>query len=485
MSVQTVTAVEPSVELRDLDTSDYLPLSVPGMLAWGVGAAAAFHTAYEILPPAILLFLVCMFRFSQTTNRPRAMYAGWLLGLCIYGPQLAFFYGIFGSAALALWLVLATWLGVYLVLQRFALIKFGAHYGALTAPFIWTGVEYFRSKLYYLRFSWVNVGYVMSPFPESGLLPWLGMYGTGFVLMAFAATFPFFTGKTWHSKLVWLVLLGILIGAGQTMKGRTTSSAATRELRVAGVQLEFADPQAVLKQLDKLIAKSPDAKLLVLSEYTFDGKVPFEIRDWCDQHDRYLIAGGKEYLDEFETQFLNTAFVIGPDGQQLFAQAKKVPIQFFKDGRPAAWQHVWHSPWGKIGLCICYDLSYTRVTDELVRQGAQAIIVPTMDVQDWGARQHNLHARVAPIRAAEYKIPIFRLCSSGISQAIDARGRVFASAGFPGQGEMIAATLKLPPATSRLPLDRYLVWLCISICACLLGWHIVSGVKQNLCLRKS
>ena len=88
----------------------------------------------------------------------------------------------------------------------------------------------------------------------------------------------------------------------------------------------------------------------------------------------------------------------------------------FKDGLPAPEQKVWDSPWGKIGICICYDLSYTRVTDALVRQGAQMLIVPTMDVETWGQHQHELHARIAPVRAAEYGILIFRVASSGISQ---------------------------------------------------------------------
>ena len=486
MAVQTVTTVEPSLELpQPLEQSDHSHwLGVPAMLAWGIGAAAAFHTAYEIFPPVILLFLICIFQLSRTPSRPRATYAGWLLGLCIYGPQLAFFYGIFGSGAVALWLVLATWLSVYLILQRFALIKLGARYGALAAPFLWTGVEYFRSELYYLRFSWVNAGYVMSPFPEAAFIPWLGMYGTGFVLMAFAATCPFVSGGTMRSKCVWTLSLGLLIFAGQALTHRAPSNAAgSKELHIAGVQLEFPDPDKVLMELERTVAKVPEAKLLVLSEYTFDGRVPQAIMEWCDIRDKYLIAGGKDYSDADETQFRNTAFVIGPDGSELFEQVKKVPIQFFKDGLPAAEQKVWYSPWGAIGLCVCYDLSYTRVTDELIRQGAQALIVPTADVKDWGARQHRLHARVAPIRAAEYRIPIFRLCSSGISQAVDARGRVIASAPFPGQGEIITAKLQIAPQRKWIPLDRYLVWLCLFVCAGLLVWHVASSALKAL-LRK-
>ncbi|HTD86778.1 MAG TPA: carbon-nitrogen hydrolase family protein, partial [Candidatus Binatia bacterium] len=221
------------------------------------------------------------------------------------------------------------------------------------------------------------------------------------------------------------------------------------------------------------------ADLLVLSEYTFDGKVPPAIRNWCDKHDKYLAAGGKEYLDALETRFRNTAFVIGPDGQEVFAQAKKVPIQFFKDGLPAAQQNVWHSPWGKIGFCVCYDLSYTRVTDELIQQGAQAIIAPTMDVQEWGERQHRLHARVAPVRAAEYGLPIFRVCSSGISQAVSRYGRVFASAAFPGQGEVITATLELEGGERRLPFDRLLVSPCVWLAVLLLAWHVVDSFRAG------
>ena len=476
-----MTAVEPSLGVSPGQiTSTFRPLSFPAVAAWGSAAVVAFHVAYELFPPAIVLFLVSMFQVSRTASRPHAMYAGWVLGLCVYGPQLAFFYGIFGNAAVALWLVLATWLSLYLVLQRFALIKLGPRYGALAAPFIWTGLEYFRSELYYLRFSWVNVGYSMSPAPEAALTPCLGMYGTGFVLMAFAATFPFFAKSTRRSKYCWILLLCFFMLAGQIMTHSVWRTQKTTEIRVAGVQLEFADPQKVLQELDNVLARSPNTDLFVLSEYTFDSKVPSEIMNWCDTHDKYLVAGGKDYLDALETQFRNTAFVIGPDGQQVFAQAKSVPIQFFKDGLPAREQKLWHSPWGKIGLCVCYDLSYTRVTDELVRQGAQAIIAPTMDVRDWGARQHRLHARVAPIRAAEYRIPIFRLCSSGISQAVDRKGRVFASGGFPGQGELITATLQLAPGAKHLPLDRYLVWLCIAVCVSLLGWYIISSVRGKL-----
>ena len=258
-----------------------------------------------------------------------------------------------------------------------------------------------------------------------------------------------------------------------TTLGSKDSSVRSKNLRVAGVQMEFPGLAEVRVGLDHLTARYPDADVLVLSEYTFDGPVPDRIIKWCRDRRRYLVVGGKEPVPGGD--FRNTAYVIGPDGKVVFQQTKAVPIQFFKDGRPAEQQRVWDSPWGKLGICICYDLSYTRVVDRLVRQGAQGLIVPTMDVESWGQRQHDLHARVAPVRAAEYGLPIFRLASSGISQVVGPDAKVLASAPFPGAEALISGELELAGA-GRLPLDRWVgpgcvvVTILAAIAAALNGW---------------
>lgn len=66
------------------------------------------------------------------------------------------------------------------------------------------------------------------------------------------------------------------------------------------------------------------------------------------------------------------------------------------------------------------------------------------------------------MRAAEYGIPIFRVASSGISQGVDHRGKVLASAPFPGEGEVIffGANLK---GKGMVPADRLLALFCVGI----------------------
>jgi apolipoprotein N-acyltransferase len=80
-----------------------------------------------------------------------------------------------------------------------------------------------------------------------------------------------------------------------------------------------------------------------------------------------------------------------------------------------------------------------------------------MDLMSWGEHQHKLHYRVAPLRASEYGIPIFKVCSSGISQFTDKNGAMLATAPFPGQEEILTATLPMASAGTR-PLDRHFFW---------------------------
>jgi apolipoprotein N-acyltransferase len=113
-------------------------------------------------------------------------------------------------------------------------------------------------------------------------------------------------------------------------------------------------------------------------------------------------------------------------------------------------------------------LSYTRVTDELVRQGMQLLIVPTMDVEDWGKHEHQLHSRVAPIRAREYDLPIFRVGSSGISQAVARGGTVLVRTSVPERGAIFSAQMGLP-GRGRLPLDRWFAPVCVAITVAVLS----------------
>jgi apolipoprotein N-acyltransferase len=452
------------------------PLGIWGGLCWGLLAVASFHLAYLMAacPWSIVIFLYGVFRLAGLGTGRQAFWFGMAVGLAAYSYHLAFFWTLFGPAAIALWCVLSFWLGLFVLVGRACRFRFGPVVWALAAPFLWTGLEYFRSELYFLRFSWLNAGYAFSSSPALHFMSGFGVYGIGFLLMAWAA---YAASVPYLSKIARLAA-GVALAAVSSLPVwlSATVNPAVKPINIVGVQLEGAGVGQVKSALDAALKKHPQTDLFVLSEYAFFSPVPQSILNWCKEHRRWLVAGGEDPISP--PTYYNTVFVVGPDGAIAFQQAKCVPVQFMKDGLPARAQRLWDSPWGKLGLGICYDASYTQVTDELMRQGAQGLIFPTMDNAEWGRAEHTLHARIAPMRAAEYAVPVFRLCSSGISEFVGRNGRVIASAPYPGQDALLCAQMELPPR-GRLPLDRPLAEFSVVFAAALMLFLMFDAILSH------
>lgn len=474
---------------------EFQPLTRLKAVVIAIVAVACFHAAYTpaksgLLAFAIVGYVVCLVQLARLRTTRQCFYLGLATGFACVAPQLECFWRIFGAAAVPLWFVLAFWTALFVMVTHLAIVYLGLKRTVILVPFLWTGLEYFRSELYFLKFSWLNAGYA---FAGTSLIPWelVGVYGIGFLVSTLAASVLLVR----RQKLRRPTLLGMLtITAIISVLAAFLFPIASGirrfpkpNLVVAGIQLEFPEANQITQSLAGIVT-IPEQKrsrwlnamtnvdLVVLSEYTLDGEPPDALKDWCRTNQKFLIVGGKDPSPG--TNFYNTAFVISPTGEIVFRQVKSTPIQFFKDGLPAPEQKLWDSPWGKIGICICYDLCYTRVTDELVRQGAQMIIAPTMDVAGWGRHQHELHARIAPTRAAEYGIPVFRLASSGISQGVDRWGTVQSSAPFPGEEEMIFFGAHLGTKGS-LPFDRWFAPACIVATAAFVLWLLIETWKRK------
>jgi hypothetical protein len=97
-----------------------------GLLVFG--AAACFHAAYTPANPGplalfIVGYVICLVQLARLRTTRQSFYIGVLTGLLCFGPQLGFFWRIFGPAAIALWLVLAFWLALFVTLAHVALVR--------------------------------------------------------------------------------------------------------------------------------------------------------------------------------------------------------------------------------------------------------------------------------------------------------------------------------------------------------------------------
>jgi len=448
------------------------PLEIRRACLFALVAVVSFHLAYGVpmCQGLMVVFLYCLFRLANLPTARQTFYFGMVIGLAVYAPHLIFFWSLFGQGAVALWCILPLWLSLFLLVGRACLIRFGPAVWAIAAPFLWTGLEYFRSELYYLRFSWLNVGYAFSNSPVLPFMAGFGVYGIGFLLMAWAA----FTGVVAELSNGMRIAFMVTLAALSTLPLWLPNPEITdvKTMNVTGIQLEGSSSGQVKSALGAALKKYPQTDLFVLSEYAFLGPIPQDVLDWCKQHGKWLAAGGEDPVST--NHYCNTVFVVGWDGSIVFRQGKSVPVQFMDDGLPASEQNVWNSPWGLVGFAICYDASYTRVMDELIRHGAQALIVPTMDSAEWGKAEHQLHGLIAPMRAAEYSVPIFRLCSSGISQSVSREGRMMATAPFPGQDEMLSTQMELA-RPGRIPFDRLVAQLGLALSVILLVFMMVDA----------
>jgi apolipoprotein N-acyltransferase len=181
---------------------------------WLALAVVCFHVAYTSVKfPITGLFIfgyaLGLIRLTDQPTVRRAFYFGLATAFLCYGPQLWFFFEIFNVAAVVLWLVLAFWVGLFAAVVCGATRRWGRDRAAWLIPVLWTGIEYFRSELYYLKFSWLNIGYALPHFFSGAGTYRLGMYMAGFAVFGIMTGFPFkFVRRI--KILEWFLLLFLL-----------------------------------------------------------------------------------------------------------------------------------------------------------------------------------------------------------------------------------------------------------------------------------
>jgi apolipoprotein N-acyltransferase len=107
----------------------------------------------------------------------------------------------------------------------------------------------------------------------------------------------------------------LLVSLART-KSKATLTQTRLPLSIAGVQLEFPNENLLPIVLNHALAKNHDAQIFVLSEYTLDGPVPDSLKNWCREHSRFLVVGGKDPVGT--NDYYNSAFVVGTNGEIVF-----------------------------------------------------------------------------------------------------------------------------------------------------------------------
>lgn len=147
-------------------------------------------------------------------------------------------------------------------------------------------------------------------------------------------------------------------------------------------------------------AAQQGAELAVLPEYHLTGWIPNDPNFFslCEQWETYLkkyqelakecniclvpgtVVEAHRDASKEEDRLVNVAYFIDATGSVIGKYVKKNlwgPERDHLTGSGRDVHEVFETPFGKVGLLICWDLAFPEAFRELIAQGAKMIIVPT------------------------------------------------------------------------------------------------------------
>ncbi|MFH1724905.1 MAG: nitrilase-related carbon-nitrogen hydrolase [Elusimicrobiota bacterium] len=395
----------------------------------GLMLAASFEPV-GLGPLAWFALVPLLWAVSSAEDAKAAANLGAVAGLVFYAFSLVWLVKIFGAAAPAFWCLFALSLALYAALLK--RLESAAGAGALwvlLAGVVWTGIEYFRSELWWLECSWLALGYSqIANLPVLQSISVWGLYGlSGLIAAANAAAMLLLKGKRTPAY----VMIGVLSVTFILGRQRIRELPVERgpELSVALVQDESFDAGGLAAL--SLRPGAREADLLVWPEYAFAVRPGREERyrkmlaDKLRDSRSVAVIGAAAFPEAKGDRMRNYSWVLAPGGASLGSYDKLHPVPYVEHNLPANPDpRPVDTPLGRLGLQICYDLDFEDGVRAMVRQGAQLLVVTNLDPMEWGAWEHAQHSAMSPARAVESGLWIARAASSGVSQIIDPLGRV-------------------------------------------------------------
>jgi predicted amidohydrolase len=166
---------------------------------------------------------------------------------------------------------------------------------------------------------------------------------------------------------------------------------------------------------------------------TIDGPSSSALADVCRETGVYVTAG---FIESGGGKFYNSVILAGPDG--VLGSYRKVHLPFLgidrflsPGDRPF---EIFELPFGKVGLNICYDISFPESSRVLKLMGAELIVLPT----NWPPGARRSPEFVVNTRALENHL-FYAACNRvgnergwefiGRSKVVDCDGDTLAEAG--------------------------------------------------------
>lgn len=355
------------------------------------------------------------------------------------------------AAALALYHALGGWIMTRLAPPHLA-------WRALLFASLWLAAELARGT-WLTGFGWAAIGYAQLDGPLQPLVPWLGVYGTGFAAALLAALLA----ALWHEQSA-RSRLGLAVGALLLLGGVRLLPAP--DAQTVGAPLGVALLQGNIAQDEKFDAHSgvPQAldwyarqlrlstASLSITPETAVPLLPLQLApDYLPELQQHLAASGRAALvgiplGNAQQGYTNSVLGLQPQQTRFWRYDKHHLVPFGEFIPPLArwFTDLMHIPLGdfdrgalaqptfdwqgqRISASICYENLFG---EELAAQFRQPHTSPTLLVNisnlawfgDSLAMAQNLS--ISRMRAIEFNRPFLLVTNTGQTAVIDANGQV-------------------------------------------------------------
>ncbi len=344
---------------------------------------------------------------------------------------------------------------------------------------VWTGLEWL-SEWMLSGFPWTSIGYTQwKNLPAIQIASIFGVHGVSFILLLFNSSVTILIDSEWKHRISGIILPGVIVLAslffGWLELARPLET--TNEVSIAILpgniqQNEKWKPnnfRSIFQHYLDLIEQSstkndtniskPD--FLALPETAFPSPIfsrrpnsySQELQKLLKEKETNLLVGAPHYIYKNQgseskriRRVYNNVFLLSWDGQQLGSYAKTHLVPFgeyvpfsgllpdliqlptgFTPGEEYNLFPLPNHPNLKMGVAICFESSFPNLVRKFVLKGANLMGILTNDAWFKNTPAPKQHFSMAPFRAIENRVPVFRCANGGYSCIIDGFGRLVTS----------------------------------------------------------
>ena len=388
--------------------------------------------------------------------------AGLLYGLGFAVPLLWWMRVVSPGAHVALAVAQAVLIAMSIVAVRVVIALPG---WPIWATGVWVTAEYLRGSYPFGGFPWGRLAYATLDTPMESYVRMVGMAVTSGLVFLAATGLAYMTSAPGRRKTgSALVGVGFILATGAVLPAGASAPSGSTSLAVVqgDVPVLFAPwPQreifnkhvAATRELIRAIdsGEAPQPRMVLWPENSLDFD-PFDdpaanaqLSDLARNLNAPILIGA--ILDgPSPTTALNAGIVWTSNGPaERYAKRKLVPFGEYvpfrqslqglvprfgreipRDMIPGPRQGTIDIGGVRVGDTICWDIAHDNVVRDVIRSGAQLLVVQTSNASFTGTAQPEQQWQISRLRAIETGRAVVVPSTNGISGVIDAHGEVIA-----------------------------------------------------------